>query len=164
MRLSESQEEMVTPTRPDGRHIDYALHTAGITCSGRDMADADAKISDHNLVWYDFQLGWNEQTLKIRPGALLAPSQDVDISDALWHEAWYVAAGDAESAWHMLSDCVEKLLMLDAGTSGRKRWDISPPQASRLVSTHARGNCSAKMAGLLRLRRQRVQIQLGTVD
>ena len=92
---------MHEPTRKNGRHIDYALHSVNLVPSCRHQANG---VADHDLVFYVFPLQAEEACLRVAPPRKLAATEPV--SQELWDSTFplkvfekEVRQGHVQSAW-----------------------------------------------------------------
>lgn len=123
--------QMHEPTRKNGRHIDYALHSVNLVPSCRHQANG---VADHDLVFYVFPLQAEEACLRVAPPRKLAATEPV--SQELWDSTFplkvfekEVRQGHVQSAWVLLSDHAEFCLK---ALPGRKRSKVpQPTQAAK---------------------------------
>lgn len=114
------------PTRANGRHIDYALHTVNVVPSARNQVTG---VADHDLVYYSFPVRPAEACLRVAPPRKLNATEKVD--QQTWESTFpfnvfqqEVQQGNVQAAWVLLSDHAEICLQAQ---QGRKRSTVPEP-------------------------------------
>ena len=114
------------PTRTNGRHIDYALHTSNLFPRDREQVAGPA---DHHLVVYSFDVFEDEPVFKVAPPRKLLAKEPVqsDVREQAFPQEAFDQAlhlRQVQRAWDLLSDAAESLLKPEPG---RKRSVIPRP-------------------------------------
>ncbi|CAE7451987.1 unnamed protein product [Symbiodinium natans] len=114
------------PTRTNGRHIDYALHTSNLVPRSKHQTTGPA---DHDLVVYTFEVFNEEPIFKVAPPRKL--QAQVPVQPDAWSQHFpqdrfdqALCAKDVQHAWDILSDAAESVLQ---PCQGRKRSKIPRP-------------------------------------
>ena len=119
-------EAVNAPTRTNGRHIDFALHTVRLVPHARNEF---AGVADHFLITYDFNVTQLGPFYRVASPRALSRSSVVSSDE--WNASFsrdafeqFLRDADVQAAWNMLSDHAELLLR---PLPGRRRSTIPSP-------------------------------------
>ena len=115
-----------SPTRQDGRHIDYALHSFRLVPHSRSQYSG---VADHDLVLYQFSMCEIEASRFVAPARNLLEVHQVSSETFLEHFPLqefqdHLGNHDVQSAWNLLSNSAEHVLK---PATGRPRCKIPSP-------------------------------------
>ena len=115
-----------SPTRQDGRHIDYALHSFRLVPHSRSQHSG---VADHDLVLYQFSMCEIEASRFVAPARNLLEVHQVSSETFLEHFPLqefqdHLRNHDVQSAWNLLSNSAEHVLK---PATGRPRCKIPSP-------------------------------------
>lgn len=158
-----SDEERSTPTRHEGRLIDFMVHL-GVDITSRWQI---VTKSDHDMVCYGIGIGKVPPTFKRGPTRELRSSGYV-VTEADWKKCFAskqlafegaIKGRDAAEAWRLLSDTAEELLAMDNDQGGRPRGREARPMSVKQIKTRVKDVEGIAIVRLRKLRRRIAELQ-----